>query len=256
MPQSVVSRKARIDKSVDIGPFSIIEDNVQIGAHNRIDSHVIIKKGTIIGKGNFICAGVQIGVNPQDYHFKGEFSQCVIGNNNIIREYTTISRATGKDKKTVLGDNNFIMTYVHIAHNVTIGNNIILSSGAQLGGYVLVDDFANIGGLTGIHQFCRVGKYAMLGAKSYLNKDLPPYVLARGNRAKVYGVNIKGLQHNSFSPADIEGIKELFSIIYNSSYTLSECIKILKEKKAMRKHVRVLVKFLETSKRGILLKTR
>jgi len=253
--QSIISKKAHIDKSVYVGPFSIIEDNVKIGAHNSIGSHVIIKNGTIIGQNNYINAGVQIGVNPQDYHFKGELSKCIIGDNNIIREYTTISRATGKNKKTVLGDNNFIMTYVHIAHNVTVGSNCIIASGVQLGGYVLVDDFANIGGLAGIHQFCRVGKYAMLGAKSYLNKDLPPYVLARGNRAKVYGVNIKGLQHNSFSTTDIESIKKLFTIIYDSSYTLSECIKILKKKEVTHKYAKELLEFLVTSQRGVLLKT-
>jgi len=255
MKEYTISKKARIDKSVIIGPYSIIEEDAEIGANNKIGSYVIIKKGTIIGNNNNIHAGVQIGIDPQDYHFEGEPSKCIIGDNNVIREYTTISRATGKNKKTVIGNSNFIMTYVHIAHNTKIGNNTIISSSAQLGGYVEIDNFVNIGGLVGVHQFCRIGKYAMLGAKSYLNKDLPPYLLARGNRAKVYGVNIKGLQRNSFSHEEIEDIKDLYRIIYNSSYNLTKCIKILKEKKAMNKYVGEILKFIELSKRGILLKT-
>ncbi len=255
MKEYTISKKARIDKSVIIGPYSIIEENVEIGANNKIGSYVIVKKGTIIGNNNNIHAGVQIGIDPQDYHFEGEPSKCIIGDNNIIREYTTISRATGKNAKTIIGSNNFIMTYVHIAHNNKIGSNTIISSGAQLGGYVEVDNFVNIGGLAGIHQFCRIGRYAMLGAKSYLNKDILPYLLARGNRAKIYGVNIMGLQRNSFSHEQIEDIKSICRIIYNSSYNLTECIKILKKKEATNKYIGDIIKFIELSKRGILLKT-
>ncbi len=254
MGQSIIHKRAKIDKSVSIGPYSIIEEDVVIGAHNKIGSYVIIKQKTIIGSGNSIHAGVQIGVDPQDYHFKGESSQCVIGDGNIIREYTTISKATGKNKKTAIGNSNFIMTYVHIAHNVKIGSNTIVSSGTQLGGHVEVDDFANIGGLVGVHQFCRIGKYAMVGAKSYLNKDLPPYLLARGDQARVYGVNIKGLQRNSFSQEAIEYIKDLFRILYNSSHTLTESIEILKSTRPMNEYIKEIVKFIEESRRGILLK--
>ncbi len=255
MNRSIISEKAKIEKSVIIGPYSIIEEEVQIGAYTKIGSNVVIKKGAVIGKRNTIHAGVHISVDPQDYHFKDESSKCIIGNGNIIREYTTISRATGENNATVIGNNNFIMTYVHIAHNIQIGNNTIISSGTQLGGYVEIDDFANIGGLTGIHQFCRVGKYAMLGAMSYLNKDLPPYLLARGNRARVHGVNVKGLQRHSFSLKEIEYIKNLFRILYKSSHNLTDCLSILKKKESTNIYTQEMLKFIETSKRGILLTT-
>ncbi len=254
MSHSIISKKAKVHKSVTVGPFSTIEGNVEIGADCIIGSSVIIKQGTIIGKKNTICAGVQIGVDPQDYHYKGEVSQCIIGDGNIIREFTTVSKATGKDRRTVIGDNNFIMTYIHIAHNVEIGNNAVISSGTQLGGHVRIDDYANIGGLVGIHQFCRVGKYAMVGAQSYLNKDLPPYLLARGNRAIVYGVNVRGLQRNSFSKEKIEYIKDLFHILYKSTNTVSECLEILKSKKPLNDDAREMIRFIEASERGILLK--
>jgi len=255
MSQAIIDKKAKVHKSVYIGPYSIIEGDVEIGADCIIGSSVIIRRGTIIGRKNTISAGVQIGVDPQDYHFRGEVSQCIIGDDNIIREFTTISKATGENRKTVIGNSNFIMTYVHIAHNIRIGNNTVISSGAQLGGYVQIDDFANIGGLVGIHQFCRVGKYAMVGAHSYLNKDVPPYLLARGDRAKVYGVNIRGLQHHSFSQEEIEYIKDLFRILYKSTHTVSECLEIIKTKKPNNQYDREMIQFIETSKRGILLKT-
>ncbi len=255
MKTNNISKKAKIDPTVTIGLYSTIEESVVIGAHTMIGSHIVIKRGTTIGNNNQIHSGAQIGVDPQDYHFTGEDSQCIIGNNNIIREYTTISRATGKNNKTIIGNNNFIMTYVHIAHNIRIGNNTIIASGTQIGGYVEIDDFVNVGGLSGIHQFCRIGNYAMLGAKSYLNKDLPPYLLAHGNRAKVYGVNTKGLRRNSFSWKEIEEIKDLFRIIYMSSYNLRESLKILK-KRSVTKYSDEFIKFIESSKRGILLKTK
>lgn len=252
MSSCFVSKKARIDGSVTIGPFSVIEDDVVIGAHTKIDSHVIIRNGTVIGKGNVICSGAQIGVEPQDYHFKGERSRCVIGDNNIIREYATISRATGEGNETVVGNSNFIMTYVHVAHNIRIGNNIVISSIAQLGGHVEIDDYASIGGHAGIHQFCRVGKYAMLGAKSYLNKDLPPYLLASGNKARVCGLNTTGLVRNLFSWDEIEEIKDTVRLLYRSNYNLTECTQRLEKRHSC--YANEFLHFLKKSKRGILLK--
>jgi UDP-N-acetylglucosamine acyltransferase len=246
-----ISTKAKIDKSVFIGPYAIIEDDVEIGADTTIDRSVVIRKGTRIGKGNAIHAGVQLGVDPQDYHFGGESSQCIIGNYNIIREYATISRATGEREQTVLGDRNFIMTYVHIAHNCEIGNNTVISSGTQIGGYVRIDDYVTIGGLCGVHQCSRIGKYAMLGAASYLNKDLPPFLLARGNRARVYGLNTRGLRRNLYSWHEIEEIKRVYRNISNSPFTIHECIKNLKTEECSE-HILEIVKFIESSKRGFL----
>ena len=248
---SIISPEARIDPTVVIGPYSIIEDDVEIDAQTKIGSHVIIKNGARIGKNNFIYAGTQISTDPQDHHFKGEFSQCIIGDNNIIREYTTISRATGENEKTMIGNNNMIMTYVHIAHNNRIGDNTVVSSNTQLGGYVELDDYVNIGGLTGVHQYCRIGKYAMLGAKSYLNKDLAPYLLARGNRAKVHGLNVKGLTRNSFSWQQIEEIKNIYRMINESRYTIAQCLEVIETNK--NNHVQAIAQFIKDSKRGILL---
>lgn len=247
-----ISRKAFLDRDVNIGPYSVVEDDVAIGAGSWIGSHVIIRNGSVVGKRNVICSGAQIGVDPQDYHFKGESSRCVIGDNNVIREYATISRATGEGNETVIGNGNYIMTYVHVAHNIRVGNNTVISSMAQLGGYVEIGDLANVGGHTGIHQFCRVGKYAMLGAKSYLNKDLPPYLMASGNRAVVCGLNTTGLVRNLFSWSEIEEIKNILRLLYCSEHNLTECTTLLRNMNSS--FADEFVAFVKNSKRGILLK--
>jgi UDP-N-acetylglucosamine acyltransferase len=252
MLDAKISRKARIGRDVVIGPYSVIEDDVTIGDGSRVGSHVIIRSGTVIGEHNTLCSGAQIGVDPQDYHFKGEHSRCIIGDNNVIREYATISRATGEGNETVIGDSNYIMTYVHIAHNIRVGSNVVISSIAQLGGHVQIGDAANIGGHAGIHQFCRIGKCAMLGAKSYLNKDLPPYLMASGNRARVCGLNTTGLLRNLFSWDEIEEIKNIMRLLYGSPRNLTECTAILEKRDSC--FAREFVDFLKTSKRGILLK--
>lgn len=252
MPENFIHPRARIHRSVIIGPFSVIEAGVEIGAQTVIGGHVAIQVGSRIGRGNIISAGVQIGTDPQDYHFRGESSHCVIGDRNVIREYATISRATGNNKETRIGNDNCIMTYVHIAHNDRIGDHTVIASGTQLGGYVEVDDYAVVGGLVGIHQHCRIGKYAMLGAKSYLNKDLAPYLLARGNRARIYGVNVQGLRKNKFSWKDIEKVKGIYG--YIRSYPLNQvrCWQALKRKyKGPR--LEEIAGFIEDSRRGILM---
>jgi len=248
----LVSRKAQIDRSVTVGPYSIIEDDVVIGERTRVDSHVIIRNGTIIGKNNVIYSGAQIGVDPQDYHFKGERSYCILGDKNVIREYATISRATGEGSRTVIGSNNFIMTYVHVAHNNVIGDNAVISSIAQLGGHVQIGDHANIGGHAGIHQFCRVGRYAMLGAKSYLNKDLLPYLLASGNIARVRGVNTTGLLRSLFSWEEIEEIRYIMRLVYHSENSFAQCKELLEKRNSC--HAHEFLQFINTTKRGILLK--
>jgi len=244
-------KKAKIHRSVKIGDYSIIESNVEIGERTIVDNFVIIKAGTKLGRNNHIHAGAQIGVSPQDYHYQGEKSECIIGDNNIIREYATISRATGYCEKTLIGSNNVIMTYVHIAHNVRIGDHTIIASGTQLGGYVEIGDHANVGGLTGVHQYCRIGRYAMLGAKSYLNKDLPPYTLAQGNRAKVYGINTKGLLRNKFTWQEIEELRGILDLFYRSSMNSAQIIKTLTRKNSSQFAVD-FAHFLSSSKRGIL----
>ncbi len=250
---SRISKQADIDVGVSIGRFTIIEADVKIGKGTTIGHNTIIRNGSIIGSHNLIGGGVQIGIEPQDYHYRGERSFCVIGNHNIIREYATISCATGTDAKTIIGDRNYIMTYVHVAHNAVIGNDVIIASGSQLGGHVIIDDYVNIGGLCGIHQFCRIGRMAMLGAKSYLNKDLAPFLLAAGNRARIVGVNVKGLKKNRMTDAEIVSLKTIYRRIFSSVRPLRKTLAELGEQ-AHEAKIAEIIDFFKTTKRGVLMR--
>jgi UDP-N-acetylglucosamine acyltransferase len=254
MDRSQISRHAKIDPSVIIGSYTVIEDGVEIGANTIIGTHVLIRTGSSIGNHNKIYDGVQIGTDPQDHHFHGEPSSCSIGDGNIIREYSTISRATGAHKATCIGDNNYIMTYVHIAHNITIGDNNIIASGSQLGGYVELGDHVNLGGLVGIHQFSKIGRHAMVGAMSYVNKDIPPFLLVRGNPARIFGVNVRGLQRYGFTPASIEHIKDIYRVLLKSSGSLEQHIEQIKKHAGQDRYTRDIVDFIDASKRGIIMK--
>lgn len=247
-----ISKQAHIHRSVTIGPYSIIEDDVKIGARTIIGSQVVIRRGSRIGRDNRIGTGAQIGIDPQDYHYQGEPSWCLIGDRNVIREYVTISRATGRGERTIIGNDNFIMTYVHVAHNDIIGHGTVIASAVQLGGYVEVQDHAVVGGLSGVHQRCRIGAYAMLGAKSYLNKDLAPYLLARGNRACIVGVNVRGLRNQGFSWRRIEGIKLFYEVVRTQPSDRFRSPSA-RPKGSPGPDRRAILDFIRSSRRGILL---
>jgi len=163
-PSAVVSQKAEIDDGVTIGPFSIIGEKVTIGRDSVIGSHVVIDGNTIIGEKNRIYPFVSLGLPPQDIGYQGEDTSVIIGDENIIREFVTINRATTKqDRVTKIGNKNYLMAYAHIAHDCTLGNSIIMSNAATLGGHIEIGDHAIIGGLVAIHQFVRIGAYAFIG---------------------------------------------------------------------------------------------
>ncbi len=252
-PLSSISSKADIGKNTTIGPYSIISERARIGDDCEIGSYVLIGPDVTIGDRCRIADGVIIGKEPQDRNYKGEKSFCIIGDDNIIREFATITRATGPGKATTIGNNNYIMTYVHIAHNVRIGNEVVITSGSQLGGYVEIEDCATIGGLVGIHQFCRVGKLAMVGANSYLNKDFPPFFIGQGNPCRIRGVNLQGLRRNGLLK-EYAVLKEVYRVIYRSRFNLSRAIKELKIRYNKNLSVEYLLDFITKSKRGIILR--
>ena len=189
-PSALVSPHAELASDVKIGPYSIIGDHVTIGRNTVIDSHVVIEGPTQIGERNRIYPFVSIGSPPQDVGYKGEETRIVIGNDNIIREYVTINRATTKqDWVTVVGDKNYLMTYAHIAHDCKLGNEIVMSNVATLAGHTVIGDNATLGGLVAVHQFVRIGAHAFVGGMSGIDKDVPPFMMAAGLKAKLYGVN-------------------------------------------------------------------
>jgi UDP-N-acetylglucosamine acyltransferase len=191
-PAAVVSPRAELAEGVRIGPYSIIGDRVRIGRDTTLESHVVVEGCTEIGERNRIHSFVSIGSAPQDVGYKGEETRVVIGNGNLIKEFVTINRATTKqDWVTIVGDDNYLMAYAHIAHDCRLGNRIIMSNVATLGGHTVIGDHANLGGLVAVHQFVRIGAYAFVGGKSGVDRDVPPFMIVAGERARLYGMGFR-----------------------------------------------------------------
>jgi len=248
-PTAIVSKKAKIDSGVEIGPYAIIEDDVKIASGVKIYAHAYICNGTQIGEGTEVHMGAILGHAPQDLAFKGGKTYLKIGKNNIIREYATIHRATNEGTYTLIGDENYLMAISHVGHNCTLGNKVILANGALLAGHVNVEDGVFISGNVVIHQFCRIGKLAIIGGYTAINKDVPPYMAARGESC-IRAINLIGLKRAGISREAINEIKKAFRLIYRSDMNTTQALdKILEDNPG--EEVRYLVGFIKSSKRGI-----
>lgn len=251
-PTAIIEPKASIDENVYVGPFCIVSAGAKIKKGTRLISNVIIEGNTEIGENCQIYPFASIGLPPQDLKYKGEKTGVKIENNNIIREYITIHRASvGGDGLTEIGNNNFLMAYVHIAHDCKIGSDVAMANLATLAGHVVVEDNAVIGGIVAIHQFTRIGTYAMVGGFSGIGQDIPPYTMASGPRAKLFGLNSVGLKRHGFSDATINDLKKAYKILFREKHTLKEAIKKLQKDFPQSKEVRYLIEFIEKNKRGI-----
>jgi UDP-N-acetylglucosamine acyltransferase len=249
---AIISPKAELAANVYIGPYCIIGDNVKIGKGTKLISHVHIECNTIVGENCQIYPFTTIGFPPQDLKYKGEPTGVKIGNNNVIREYVTIHRASvSGDGWTTIGDNNFIMAYVHIAHDCRIGNSVILANLATLAGHVIVEDYVFIGGMVAIHQFTRIGAYAMVGGFSGVGQDIPPFTMASGARAKLYGLNTVGLKRRGFSEETINILKKAYKILFRDKLSLKEAIEKINQEIPDIPEIQHLIEFIEANKRGI-----
>jgi UDP-N-acetylglucosamine acyltransferase len=221
-PTAIVHPKASIGAQAEIGPFCVIGENVTIGARARLLSHVVVNGFTTIGEDAKIHPFCSIGAPSQDRKYLGEKSFTTIGARTEIREYVSVHRATGEGETTAIGDDSLLLAYVHIAHNCRIGNNVTMSSTAQLAGHVIVEDYATIGGQTGVHQFVRIGEHAMIGGISKISRDIPPYVLVAGNPVQPYGLNRVGLQRADFTPEVMAELKECYRLIYRAGLNITQ----------------------------------
>jgi len=251
-PSAIVGQEVTLEEGVEIGPFTVIEGKVRIGKNTKIGARVSIRGTTRIGENCRIYDGAVLGEEPQHLKYEGEESEVIVGNNVIIREYVTIHRGTKLDKmKTVIGDECMLMTYCHVAHDCILGKGVIMASYSGLSGHVEVGDYAFIGGLAGVHQWTRVGSYAMVGGMSGVTRDIPPFTLAAGPHAELYGINIKGLERRGFTRERIEAIKKAYKIVFRSGLLLREAIERLKKHFEGNEDIDTLIAFLESSKRGI-----
>lgn len=251
-PTAIVSPNARIDENVSIGPYSIIKDDVRIEAGTSIGSHVVIEKYVTIGADCQIFQFAAIGAVPQSVKFNGEKTYIQIGKGTIVREFVTIHRGTGfGGGLTEIGENNFLMAYSHIAHDCKTGQHVTLSNNTTLAGHIIIGDHATVGGLVAIHQFVRVGEHAFVGGKSAVVKDIPPYVIAAGDRAKLHGLNSVGLKRFGFDAETIQALKTTYRIIFRIGLTLNEAIERVKAEIDQVPEVVNFIKFLQSSQRGV-----
>ena len=251
-PTAVISPDATLAEGVEVGPYSIIGPDVHIGKNTQIGPHVVIETQTDIGENNRIAQFASIGGPPQDLKYRGEKTRVVIGNDNTIREYVTINRATIHDiGVTIIGDHNLLMAYCHVAHNCKLGNRIVMANAANLAGHIHVEDYAIIGGLTGVHQFTRIGAHCIIGGASAVAKDIPPFVMASGNFTKLYGLNIIGLKRRGFPEETIAALKEAYRIVFRSKLLLATAIKKAEQEVPDLPEVRHFLDFIRKSERGI-----
>lgn len=249
-PSAIVSPKARIAENVYIGPFSIIEDEVEIGAGTRLDSHVVIKNYTTLGRENHLHMGVLLGSDPEDKHFTGERSYLKIGDRNIFREYSTASRGTPPESTTTIGDDNYIMIGTHVAHNGQLGSGIVVCNYCSLAGYVEVGDGAFLSGGVVVHQFSKIGRLAMIGGNTRVNRDVPPFVLASEFNVAARGLNLVGLRRAGIGKESIRQLKEAYRILYRSGLPQGKSLERI-EKELSSEEARQLAAFIRSSKRGI-----
>lgn len=252
-PRAIIDPQCELDEGVNIGPYTVIGAGVKIGAGSNIGPHVVIKGETTIGRDNTIYQFASIGENPQDKKYQGEATRLEIGERNQIREFTTIHRGTAQDAVTTrIGDDNLLMAYTHVAHDCQIGHQVIMANGASLGGHVKIGDWAILGGFSMVHQFCRIGAHSFAAMGSAINKDLPPYVMVRGNPAKPHGINFEGLRRRNFSHDEIAQIKSAYKTLYESGLLLEQAAGQITQQAEASPAVSLLSEFLQRNGRGIV----
>ena len=254
-PTAIVHPEAQLHPTVRVAPYAIIGSQVKIGASTIIGSHAVIDGYTEIGSHNKIFPGAAIGLEPQDLKYKGANSLVKIGDNNQIREYVTVNKATEEGEATIIGNGNLLMAYSHVAHNCVIENEVIIANNVAMAGHVCIESRAVVSGVLGIHQFVHIGRMAMVGGMSRINRDVPPYVLVEGNPARVRSLNFVGLKRRGFSKEELRNLKKAFRILYSEGLSLENAIAKL-ELLEQIKPIKHLRDFLKTSssdgRRGLI----
>jgi UDP-N-acetylglucosamine acyltransferase len=244
-PTAVIAPGASIADDVEIGPYCVVGERVVLAGGVRLLSHVVVDGRTTIGEKTHIFPFASIGLEPQDLKYQGEASRLVIGRRNTIREYVTVNPGTkGGGMVTRVGDDCLLMVGAHVAHDCRIGNHVILANNATLGGHVVVDDYAILGGLSAVHQFVRVGRHAMIGGMSGVERDVIPYGQVAGDRARLTGVNIIGMQRRGFSRDDIQGLRSAYQFLFSEAGTLSDRVDTTAERFAGIGPVDDIIRFI------------
>jgi UDP-N-acetylglucosamine acyltransferase len=250
---AIIHSSARLGRDLHIGAYAVIDAEVEIGDGCEIGHHAVIEGPTRLGRDNRIFPHACLGMAPQDIGYRGEPTRLEIGERNVIREFVTLHRASTKEQwVTRVGNDNLFMVSSHVAHDCIVGDHVIMANAATLAGHVTVGDYVNISGLCAVHQFVRIGASVMLGGGTMVPLDIAPFVMAHGNPAKLYGLNLRGLQRRGFSMAEIRQLKRAYKLLFHSELRLEEAMAAVQAEEGLDSpHVAYLLDFLRTSKRGV-----
>lgn len=250
---AIVDPDAYVAVDVVIGPWCEIGPQVEIGKGTQIDSHCVIKGPTRIGDNNHFYSHSVIGEDSQDKKFVGEEARLEIGDRNVVREFCTFNRGTGQGGGlTRIGHDNWIMAYCHVAHDCSVGSNIVMANNATLAGHVTVENHVILGAFTVVHQFCSLGAHSFSALGSIIFKDVPPYLLVAGNTAEPHGLNVEGLRRRGFTGSEIQWLKRAYKVVYRKGLTVESALGELRKIEAECKHVCSFVEFIRKSQRGIV----
>ncbi len=251
-PTALVEKGAELDDGVSVGPFAYIGSRVCIGSSTVVHHHAAVEGNSSLGRECEIFPYAAIGGKSQDLKFGGGHPPLKIGDRNIFREYCTVHTATTEENCTVVGSDNFFLAYTHIAHECRVGNHVVMSNVATLAGHVTIDDHVIIGGLTAIHQFCHIGRNAFLGGCAKVVQDVPPFMIADGNPAKIRAINTIGMERNGYSEEEIRQARSVFKLLYRSGLNRSQALQKLTAVEYSKSAVaKKIVEFIQTSKRGL-----
>jgi len=251
-PTALVDSKAQLAEDVEIGAYSFIGPEVEIGPGCRIAHHVNIERLTKIGAGTRIWPFASLGTDPQDLKYGGEPTRLEIGGQVRIREFVTVNRGTvGGGGITRVGDGSLLMAYAHVAHDCHVGRQVVMANCVNLGGHVTLEDHCALGGLVAVHQFARIGSYCFVGGMSGVAQDLPPYTLCEGNRAKSHGLNLVGLKRAGFTEETISALKQAYRIIFRNHTPIHKAVAQVRSEVPLLPEVEHLLTFIESSQRGV-----
>jgi UDP-N-acetylglucosamine acyltransferase len=253
-PQAVVAPGAKLGTGVKIAAYAVVGESVELGEGCILHPHAVVQGPSKFGKNNVFYSFSAVGGDPQDYTFGGEQTELVAGEGNIFREYVTISRGTKKGGgRTTVGNENFFLSYSHVGHDCSIGNQTLFVNGATLAGHVTVEDFATIGAFSPVHQFCRIGRYAYIGAATVITQDVPPFSkIVTERETKNYGVNTIGLERKGFSKERVLVLQKAFRLLSRSKMNTSQALNEMRKSLANSEDVRELIRFVEAAERGIV----
>ncbi|MEA2031435.1 MAG: acyl-ACP--UDP-N-acetylglucosamine O-acyltransferase [candidate division Zixibacteria bacterium] len=251
-PTAIISHNAKLAEDVIVGPYSIIEDNVQIGEGTKIASTALIADGARIGKNVTIAHGAVISTVPQDLKFSGEETTAIIGDGTTIREYATVNRGTSDKYRTKIGKNCLIMAYAHVAHDCSLGDDVIMGNACTLAGHIEIGDCAILSGILPVHQFVKIGAHSYIGGGYRVPQDVCPYALAAGYPLKISGLNIVGLKRRGFSKSVLKSLRETYKLLFFSGLNTTQAVTRIKDDIEIIPEVQLILDFIENSERGLM----